>query len=87
MKPQPAAQGCSPFPELFLLAMHFISVSVQGILQAPECTAAQHVACAGLDDEPEGEWYCATHRNKPSVKRRRSASVRSSAEPSGEHPE
>lgn len=51
------------------------------VLQAPECTAAQHVACAGLDSEPEGEWYCAVHRNKPSVKRRRSASVRSSAEP------
>ena len=52
-----------------------------GTLQAPECTVAEHVACAGLDERPEGPWYCTMHRNRPSVKRKRSSSARKSAEP------
>lgn len=47
---------------------------------------AEHVACAGLDERPEGPWYCTMHRNKPSVKRKRSSSVRRSAEPQATPP-
>ena len=54
---------------------------IRGHLQAPDCAVAQHVACAGLDDMPKSEWYCAQHTHKPSLKRKRSRTVRSSAEP------
>lgn len=49
-----------------------ISASVR--LQAPDCTVAQHIACAGLDEPPANDmWFCEQHRHKPSLKRSRSA--------------
>lgn len=32
--------------------------------QAPTCTDAMHVECAGLTEIPEGSWFCPKHSTR-----------------------
>lgn len=34
---------------------------MRGWMQAPACTKAMHMHCAGLDDVPQGDWFCPQH--------------------------
>ena len=79
-------RGATSLPPMAIYASHrppCHRLIVRGHLQAPDCAVAQHVACAGLDEMPKSEWYCAQHTHKPSLKRKRSRSVRASTEPHG----
>lgn len=44
-------------------------------MQAPQCTRAMHMSCAGLDGVPMGDWYCPQHAR---MAKARKASMRSS---------
>ena len=57
-------------------------LSYVATLQAPDCTTAQHIACAGLDEAPANDtWFCEKHKNKPSLKRARSAAKKGATPP------